>query len=203
MSDGVVVDARQYSTMSDVLELEMDVTVTAVDIPIGLPSIGAAPRRADLAAKAFVGPMRSSIFVVAPAEVMAAPTHAGAVALCVEAGIGGLSQQAYALRHKILEVAALASDARLYEVHPEVSFAAMAGHPLRFSKRTWDGFKERSRILRAARLEILERLHGLGRASVDDVLDAVAAAWTAARIATGSACTLPSEPADDEPRIWY
>jgi predicted RNase H-like nuclease len=88
-------------------------------------------------------------------------------------------------------------------VHPEVSFAAMLRRPLRYSKRTWDGFKERSRILRAAGLEIPDRLQGLGRASVDDVLDAIAAAWSATRIAAGSAQTLPADPAEGEPRIWY
>jgi hypothetical protein len=40
---------------------------------------------------------------------MAAPTHAAAVALCTSAGIGGISQQGYALRRKIFEVALLAS----------------------------------------------------------------------------------------------
>jgi predicted RNase H-like nuclease len=203
MSDGVIVDAQPYSTIASLLEAESDVAVVAIDIPIGLPSLATWPRRADAAAKSFIGSLRSSVFVVAPKEVMLAPTHAAAVAMCARAGIGGLSQQAYALRHKIFEVAAFASDARIREIHPEVSFAAMAGRSLSHSKRTWDGFLERQRTLAAAGIEIPRRLRGLGRASVDDVLDAVAAAWSATRIANGSAKTLPGDAAPDEPRIWY
>ena len=43
----------------------------------------------------------------------------------------------------------------------------------------------------------------LGKATVDDVLDAAVAAWTAGRIADGTARRLPADPGDDpEDVIW-
>ncbi len=57
---------------------------------------------------------------------------------CHDLGLPGISQQAWALRRKIREVA-VSADSRVFEVHPEVSFAAMRGAALRYSKRTWNG----------------------------------------------------------------
>ena len=134
--------------------------------------------------------------------VFDADSYADAVEKCHELGIGGISQQAWALRHKIAEVAACLPDFRVHEVHPEVSFAAMSGGFLAHGKRTWNGHQERRRILAAGGIELSMDLGDLGRAGVDDVLDAAAAAWTASRIAGGVAKWLPAD-ATGDPRIWY
>lgn len=201
---GRVVDAVSYATFAKLADDFADVAVIAVDMPIGLPTADAWPRRADKAAKAFLGAKQSSVFLVPPIEALEAPTHAEAVAVCRAARIGGVSRQAYALRKKIAEVAVVsAAESRVYEVHPEVSFRAMKGAPLQRSKRTWAGFQERLALLRAVGLEPAVDLPNVTRAGVDDVLDAVAAAWSAARIARGEAHHVPAEAAEGEPRIWY
>lgn len=201
---GRVIDAVSYASFSNLADGFADVAVIAVDMPIGLPIADAWPRRADMAARAFLAPKQSSVFVVPPIEALQAATHAEAVAVCKAAGIGGVSQQAYALRKKIGEVAAVcATDSRLYEVHPEVSFRSMRGEPLQRGKRTWAGFQERLALLRAISLEPPIELPNVARAAVDDVLDAVAAAWSAGRIARGEARYLPADAAEGEPRIWF
>jgi predicted RNase H-like nuclease len=43
----------------------------------------------------------------------------------------------------------------------------------------------------------------LGRAPVDDIVDAGIAAWTARRIASGLSKTLPADPSSGEPTITY
>lgn len=202
IENGRISDARSYKSFSTLLQAEAATRVVAVDMPIGLPTASAWPRAADQAARDFIGPLRSSVFVVPPQEVFETLTHAGAVARCRELGIGGISQQAWALRQKIAEVAAGSSDERVHEVHPEVSFAAMNGAFLTFGKRTWNGHQERRRILAATGIGLPDDLGYLGRAGVDDVLDAVAAAWTADRIAHGIASWLPTDAAIG-PRIWY
>ena len=78
----------------------------------------------------------------------------------------------------------------------------MNGGFLAHGKRTWNGHQERRRILAAAGIDLSMDLGSLGRAGVDDVLDAAAAAWTASRIAGGDAKWLPAD-ATDDPRIWY
>jgi len=84
---------------------------------------------------------------------------------------------------------------RLYEVHPEVSFWALAGAPLRAGKHTWTGQAERRALLEAAGLVIPTELGRAGMvAATDDVLDAAVAAWSAQRIANGHARSLPDPP---------
>jgi predicted RNase H-like nuclease len=80
------------------------------------------------------------------------------------------------------------------EAHPELSFAAMAGAPLRDSKSTWAGAVRRRQLLMAQGIDLDGDLGLSGlRVGVDDVLDAAAVAWTARRVADGGARRLPAE----------
>jgi predicted RNase H-like nuclease len=174
-----------------------DAAVIGVDIPIGLPSSG--PREADLQAAAFVGPRRSSVFPAPAAGAVACATYAEARRLTPS-----LSAQSFALRTRILEVQAHL-EGRIVEVHPEVSFAALAGAHLRFSKRSWNGQMERRRLLATAGIALPDELVG-GEAGADDVLDAAVVAWTAGRILRGEASSLPAHPPVESGRrvaIWY
>lgn len=87
------------------------------------------------------------------------------------------------------------SAVRVAETHPEVCFAAMADTTLAYAKKTWAGAELRRRLLAEAGIELPADLGAAGgEAAVDDVLDAAAAAWTAARIAAGTAHCLPDPP---------
>ena len=118
------------------------------------------------------------------------------------------SAELHALLRKIREVDALAAaDARIFEVHPEVSFAALAGGQALPSKKTWDGLLQRRALLSAAGLAIPDPVgEASRRGAADDIVDAVACAWTAARIARGEARSLPDPPqrlGGREVAIWY
>ena len=184
-----------------------DATVIAVDIPIGYPAHPAQQRAADPAARAMVGPLRSSVFPTPHPGVLAAPDWPAANALSRELTGRGLSKQSYALIPKILEVGLIAGqDERVYEVHPEVSFRAPAGHALA-SKKQWNGHAGRRALLAAAGIVIPDALGDAGTAAADDILDAAVAAWSASRIAAGVAVSLPAppEPGEDgrQIAIWY
>lgn len=161
--------------------LELDAQVVGVDMPIGLPE--KPPREADEAARRFLTGQAPAgvVFPTFPRDVIQAETHAKAVAVCRERGWPGISRQSYGLAWKILEVERYLDD-RVVEVHPEVSFRALAGRPLGFSKHTWDGFFLRRRLLKGAGIVLPEKL---GALPLIDVLDAAAAAWSAARYARG------------------
>ena len=95
----------------------------------------------------------------------------------------GLSLQAWHLVPKIREVdraIAPSDQPRVSEVHPESSFAAIAGAPLATRKTTAEGRAQRIGLLR-------EVMQNVGDGLSVDALDACAAAWTAARIAQGTA----------------
>jgi predicted RNase H-like nuclease len=197
---GVTSDLRGYfgRTIDELVALatpDGHLELVAIDIPIGLPTSG--PRQADLLARAVVGKRASSVFSTPIRAALTAATHAEATAMSVKATGKGVSQQAYALAAKILEVDAWAKSARhrCVEVHPEVSFATMAGHPLNHSKVTWAGSEERRRLLADVGIVLPSELGLAGRmAGADDVLDAAAACWTAMRCIDGRAVAHPPEP---------
>ena len=198
------VEGSTHRTLASLADDHKDASVIAVDMPIGLPSFADWSRRADADARKKVGARHSSVFAVFPREVFRAGTYEAAVAISRAAGKPAISRQAYALGPKILEVAEVAAmDDRIHEVHPEVSFAAMSGTPLPHSKKTWAGFQERMQLLSEQHLHVPADLGMAGRASVDDVLDAAAAAWSAARIAGRKASWMPEDASESEPRIWY
>jgi predicted RNase H-like nuclease len=192
--DGVV-GARLFTGLPAVLAEWPDADAYAVDMPIGLPERGR--RRADEAARAFVGPRAASVFNAPPRGVLLLP-YADAVRRCAELGAPGVSRQAYALGAKILEVEPIAArEPRVVEVHPECSFRELAGEPVEHPKTTWAGFRMRVRLLEAAGISVPE----LPELPILDTVDAAAAAWSGLRVARGEATTLPSDPAGGEPGI--
>ncbi len=193
--------------VKDVLQELGDCNVLALDIPIGLPK-GHDHRGCDGAAKVFVGPRSSSVFHTPPRVVLETATYREANHLSKKLYGRGISAQAYALRAKILEVDPLAAtDDRLVEVHPEVSFCAMKGSTLAFSKKSWNGQMERRALIRSKGIELPDNLEDAGMVPADDLLDAAAAAWSASRVHRGEAAALP--PLEKETntgkhsRIWY
>jgi predicted RNase H-like nuclease len=168
----------------------------AIDIPIGLADNG--PRQADLLARKAAGPRYASVFLTPVRAALLAETYAAALGVSRELTGRGISSQAYRLRAKILQVDRWRQGTLpcpVVEAHPELSFAAMAGAPLRDSKSTWAGAVRRRQLLAAHGIDLDGDLGLSGlRVDVDDVLDAAAVAWTARRIADGSARRLPAEP---------
>jgi predicted RNase H-like nuclease len=169
-------------------------TIVGIDMPLGLLETGW--READRAARGLLGPRRSSVFAIPPRAVWAEASYPAANLCCRELTGQGFSAQAWGLRAKLLEANRYRETCGhpLYEVHPELAFAAMAGAPLAASKHTAPGRDERRRLLAQAGLEIPAAIPA---ALAGDVLDAAAVAWSAQRIAAGQAVTVPSAPQRD------
>jgi predicted RNase H-like nuclease len=175
-----------------------------VDMPIGVPERGT--RESDLAARAFVGKRRNSVFLTPPAVVLEAETYAAANAIAERLLDGKrISQQAWALRRNIAAVAAVAEvDARVIEVHPEVSFRAMHGAEVAYAKTTWNGQALRRAALAAHGIVPGDSLEEAGGVPPADVLDAAAVAWSARRHARGESRALPDGwPRGTAGAIWY
>jgi len=191
------VQVSTHATFSEVLASQA--RVIAVDIPIDPPGLGA--RRADAGARAFVGGTRaSSVFPTPPRESLQARTFAEANEIARTITGKGISQQAFALARKILEVHALADvDERVIEMHPEVSFRELAGEPVTESKHTALGLARRRELLAAAGIVLPGAVPGVPEA---DLLDAAAGAWTASRYAEGRALPFPTDHPDRLGAIW-
>jgi predicted RNase H-like nuclease len=166
--------------------------VTAVDMPLGLLSAGW--RAADRLARQALGRRGVTVFAIPPRAVWECQSYAEANDRCRELTGQGFSVQAWGLRRKIAEAdefrrrAATGPGAvQLYEVHPELSFAALAGAPLPDTKHTPAGLAVRRDLLARAGITLPPKVAG---AAENDLLDAVAVAWSARRIAVGTAVTL-------------
>lgn len=190
------VQVSTHASFAEVLSLRA--RVIGVDIPIDPPGLGARP--ADAAARAFVGGRASSVFPTPPRAALEARTFAEAGEVARTITGKGISQQAFALGRKILEVHPLAEvDERVIEVHPEVSFCMLAGEPLADSKHTPEGLERRRALLASAGIVLPGAVRGVPEA---DLLDAAAGAWSAARYARGAAEALPADHRGRLGAIW-
>lgn len=190
-----------------VLEAYPDAEAFAFDIPITLSTTG--DREADREARRFLPTGRApSIFNAPPLAALGASNYEEANELSRQVAGKGLSRQSFALTAKIRQVREIAAEgACVYEVHPEVTFTALSAGRTLPSKKTWDGLMQRRALLSAAGLAISDVVgEASRRGAADDIVDAVACAWTAARIARGEASPLPDPPQRLEGRevaIWY
>jgi predicted RNase H-like nuclease len=198
---GVVLDAGKVAdvvcerTIGEAVTAAGPVAVVGIDIPQGFPV--ATKREAERLVAPVVGPRRSSLFATPPRDALLAATYAEANRLCAERVGWGLSAQAYALRARVLEVDAWlpSSPAPAYECFPELSFRTMGGRPLPDPKSSWAGASHRRALLLDEGLRLDGDLGLSGkRVAPDDVLDAAAVAWTASRIAAGTAVSYPDPP---------
>ncbi|GAA3618767.1 DUF429 domain-containing protein [Marihabitans asiaticum] len=189
-----VLVAAQLDSLVEMAREALTPAVVGIDIPIGLPD--STTRLADQQARTAL-PGRSSCVFAAPSRAaIGRETYDEANAAHRSATGHGLSRQAWALAPKIREAESLVHahpGLRVVEVHPEVAFAQMTGAPIRARKKEDEGVSARLDALASVGLAAPSVLSGSGYGP-DDVLDACAAAWTALRVAQGSAHSLPDPP---------
>jgi len=182
------------STLYEIVAGSSGVAVVGVGVPLGM--LPDRFRAADSVVADQVGPRRSSVLQVPPRPVWMQHGFAEANRLCRELTGSGLSRQSWALRPKLLEANALwqRHPTLFFEAHPELSFRTMAGAPLSHAKKTWTGQAHRRELLAKQGIVLPDHLGPAGQAPPDDILDATAVAWSAHRMATGTARSHPHPP---------
>lgn len=190
-------------------ERPSDLACVAIDIPIGLLD---RPRACDIAARKRLGrPRASSVFPPPCRAALEATNYEECCAINYKATTKKVTKQTWGIAPKIKEVDdAITPECQTWalEVHPEVSFWALAGQKaMRHKKKSDEGHAERLALLRkvfpAIDTHLSKKLSGVGK---DDLLDAAVAGWTALRIHSGEAQSV-CDPELDEKRlaatIWY
>lgn len=159
----------------------------AVDMPIGFPD--AYGRNADIEARKALRPYGSRVFPVPCREAVHADNYTEAIKINKLRSNGvSIPPVTNAIRPRMQIIDKLMSldiEAKLREVHPEVSFAAMNGFvPLEHKKKTSAGERQRLDLLKASGFPELDwnKIECSGKMKRDDVIDACAAAWSARRI---------------------
>ena len=172
----------------------------AIDMPIALAPRGT--RSAEAEIRSVLGSSARSVFT--------SPTRAAVVAESQRAATDinrahegpGISAQAFGLFASICELRATLDGpgfAHWWETHPETSFALMNDGPPLASKRTAGGVGQRlEQIARHLGLNHQVLLDAPDKVPVDDVLDAIASAWSARRIAAGTAALFGDPGRDDQ-----
>lgn len=178
-----------------------------VDVPIGLVEEGADGRDCDALARRVLGSRSASVFTPPVREATRKRRYPAAKRVHERKTDSGLSKQAFAISDSIAAVDDLlrnVPEARVAfrESHPEVCFRAFAGEPLQYSKKTAAGYAERMRALVSYDANappivqtVAEETGGV-TVAVDDVLDAIALAYTASP-GPGTLRSLPSDPPTD------
>ena len=185
------------------LEVDPQPAVLALDTPVGLSDVG--QRDCDRNARKFLGRRRrTSVFPAPIRTALKAKTREEASMMTQARDGRRVGAQAWGIYVKVRQVDKMLQSnsetrQRIREVHPEICFWAWAGyHPMKDSKKTKAGKEERCKlaeewlglgVLRSARGHHLKKL-----VEDDDILDSIAAVWTATRIVNGTAKTLPKRP---------
>jgi len=178
-----------------------------VDIPIGLIEEGNSTRECDRAARAVLGSRSRSVFTPPVREATRKRRYPAAKRVNERRADASLSKQAFAISDQIAAVDDLLRNvpeaaAAIRESHPEVCFRAFAGESLDHSKRTAGGYAERMRTLAGYDADAPPIVQNVAEATggadvaVDDVLDAVVLAYTAAP-GEGQMRSLPADPPTD------
>lgn len=189
-----VLTAETIGALVELARESAPVQVVGVDIPIGLPDSGV--RTADVLARKALPGKSSSVFTTLTRAAWGAETRAEAEEISQRTSGRGVPPYTFALREKLLQVddwVHTRPAVRVVEVHPELCFAEMAGSPILSKKRKPEGAADRRAALTEQGMAVPPFYAGSGFAE-DDLLDACAAAWSAVRVATGTARSLPEEP---------
>jgi len=205
-------EMRFFPTFAALAEALPQDAIIGIDMPIGLPEqVGAGGRAPDRAARAVLGPRRSSVFSV-PSRRAVFAFEQGYPEVCriareTSEPPWAPSKQSFWLFPRIQQIdialrADAALEARVFEVHPEVAFRLMQGAPLEHPKKKRGRCFEAGMALRRKLLAnegfapgIFTQARPRG-AGLDDLLDACAVAWSAARIMYGTALLFPPPDAD-------
>jgi predicted RNase H-like nuclease len=178
--------------------------IICIDVPIGLAD-RPQERGCDLQARHWLPKGRKSSVFRAPCRTLIAtiqaqgqlPSHADCNAISKRITGKGIPKQAQEISRKIAEVDHLMTPVlqnRVREVHPELCFQALSPEGVKSGKLTSAGREERVVALQpffpGVDLLALPRPAGVGR---DDLLDALVALVTAAKVSEGSVRILQSE----------
>jgi predicted RNase H-like nuclease len=186
--DGRAVELLALPDAAAVLAVP-DVEVVGIDMPIGLSDDGV--RLCDVEARRRLGRAGSSVFPTPVRAVLATDDYAEARALSRAATDPprAPSAQSFQLVRAIRSLDDALGDPptdRVVEVHPELAFRAL-DPAVRDPKGTARGMAQRLAALRTVMDVDAALLDAPPRVPAVDALDACAAAWSARRIADGTA----------------
>lgn len=191
---------RWVPRIGDLVESAPPPALIAVNAPIGLPDEGL--RSCDAEARRLLGPRRHSVFNPPMRSSLTTPAEGTSPHSPADTNGRPRGYRTRALWPRIAEVDELLRQApalqdTIREVHPEVSFYTMNGSvPMAHARNAVEGRDERRALLRQRYGDAVDRAISQQRrlrASVLNVLNAFAALWSAERVRSGTAISIPEQ----------
>jgi predicted RNase H-like nuclease len=201
---GKNVTHQLFRNLHDVLQL--DAEIIAIDMPIGFPEFSG--RTVEKIARQMLKGKASSIFSV-PARAAIENEKASYEEACLinmqhSEPPKKFSRQSFGIFSKMRELDRVMTpelQARVHEVHPELSFAEMKNKQAVLSKKSSsEGREERIKLLEASGFpwqELTGPTHLQKDVANNDIVDACACAWSARRTLEEHALTIPNHPEKD------
>lgn len=201
-------DYGVFATAQSLVDAHRDAKRIFIDMPMGLPWRDYPIRECETLARRALQSRRSSVFSVPCRRAAHARTIDEARTHNIAELGRSLSAQAWNICAKIAELDTLllskTTSALICEVHPELAFTQLSGGtPLRHSKKTAAGIRERVALLKryeAKAPQLLRRVLDEQRrtdVSADDVLDALVV-YVVSTFPKSHLHTLPSRTRCDE-----
>ena len=191
-----ITSVEYLQRLPDILERKPKIAI--IDIPIGLLQTGT--READRDARQILKRRSCCVFTAPIRPMLECSSYDEARQCRLRVEGKSLTRQSWAILPKIKEVDGVINPELqkiVKEGHPEVSFALMnGGEPLSRSKHTYDGQKDRMKLLQSSFPEITLSVEQ-NRSWRKDVIDAYALLWTARRISEGEGTAFPENSAVD------
>lgn len=201
-TDGTALDGIELFAVDSAQDLvDRSPDLVAIDMPMALPAHGT--RDAEAMVRTMLGRSARSVFTSPTRAAIEAADQAEATVVNRAHGGPGISAQSWGLAGSIRELRstlrASLHQPRWYETHPETAFAVLNDGDPCASKRSARGVGQRLELLRSVVPNLSELLVSAPeKVPVDDVLDCLAALWSAQRIAHGNAQQVGPDGLDDD-----
>ncbi len=201
---------ERFGSVEEIVSASPVFDAFLIDMAVGLRS-GLEQLRPDDLARKELKARASTLFPIPCRQAVYADTEEEQKKANIEALGKSLPKQTINIIPKIREVDEFLAchpeyKNRILESHPEIDFARLHGAVVTTRKKEYEGFSERTAILKkylpeVAFFEMWERAKEF-RCNPDDLLDAVCLAVTAALAAQGHCETIPSEPEQDDAGLF-
>ncbi len=205
LNEGHLQAIRLVKDLDELLAEQKDAEVIGVNLPLGHDDPDGTRnhgvRACDAAAREFLGVHEDLVIAIPPLSLLQGDDLESAQHEADRAGWPRPDPLHWRGRERILRLNdAVLDDDRFVEIHPEVTFTAIIRQlqgreaKLRRRPKSWPGQYERLSLLHVAGLRPMRSYGGVGRSNPEDILAATAAGWSAHRVATGKAQSLPPDP---------
>jgi len=210
LKDNKTLNFWLIESLDSIYDFTKKSAVVGIDIPLELHEKGT--RMAEKEARVFLGRRASTIFSPPAIKTLNAKTYEEACRINYNEEGKKISKQTWYILNKIKEARKIyldkASNKKLFEIHPELSFMAMNRMQVLIdSKKTIEGRKKRLKLINghypSFSFDDVRGKFSSKDVADDDILDAIAVLWSTQKIIDNIASYVPKKPETPKSKIYF